>query len=49
VCVRARVHARGVLAWRGGDLHKLDGNVKCVLHTCMTFEAAPEIACKGVG
>jgi hypothetical protein len=47
VCVRA--HAQGVIVWLGGDLHKLDGNVKCVLHTCMTFEAAPGVAGKGVG
>ena len=47
MCARAR--ARGVLAWRGSDIHTLDGKVKCVLHTCMTFEAAPGIARKGVG
>ena len=46
VCVRA--HGRGMLAWRGGDIHTLDGNVKCVLHTCMTFEAASGIARQGV-
>jgi hypothetical protein len=38
VCVRVRARA-GVRARRGGHIHTLDGNIKCVLHTCMTLEA----------
>ena len=35
-------------AWRDVEviIHTLDVNVKCVLHTCMAFEAAPGIARK---
>ncbi len=38
---------RDARAWRDVEvMHTLDGNVNCVLHTCMTFEAAPGIARK---
>jgi len=45
----ARVRDTRACALCGGDIHTLDGNVKCVLRTCMTFEAAPVVARKGVG
>ena len=49
LCVFARARAGCASVWRGGDVHTLDGKVKCVVHICMTFEAAPGIARKGVG